>query len=575
MEGRTPRQAAQDGQTAAGAKTWRWHDGASLLVLLLLALGLRTWLFCHTEVAARDSIGFIRMAWQLQHHPWKDVLNDKEAGQHPAYPVLLRLASVPVRQVAHGPDSLVMQYSAQLTSVLAGTLLVVPMFYLGRELFNRTVGFWASVLFQVLPASCRVLSDGLSEATFLLLAATALYFSVRGLRGRSPWPFALCGFFGGLAYLTRPEGALVVGVTGLVLAALQLFRRWRCRWWRFAACAASLAVVAVVAGSPIYLATGKLTIKTTAGNLGRETFGVEGMGGEPVGAAQDRRAPSVRVLGGGQPVFAALFAVWKGDPHSGPKHLGPVTWGLWAVGFEIHKGFHYAGWVSALLGLWWFRARLRDVPGTWVLLLLALAVVLLLWRVASRLGYVSDRHTLLVLLAGTYWSAAAVAAVGERLARLLHGRAPSVFVRLGPKPLARLAMLLLLAGLVASALPKSLEPLHTSRGGFRAAGLWLAEHARAADVVLDPYCWSNYYAGRIFQDGQPSAGPGATEYVVLDESGNRHPHLPEQKHAEALARQRGTEVYRLTGHRHKDTINIAIYAVQPPEEPSAAHRPQR
>jgi hypothetical protein len=563
MEGRTPREAAAD------RKARRGRDGAALLVLLLLAAGLRLWLYCHTEVAARDSIGFIRMAWQLEHRPWKDVLNDKESGQHPGYPVLLLCASVPVRQFLHGPESLVMQNSAQLTSVLAGTLLVVPMYFLGRELFNRSVGFWASVLFQVLPASCRVLSDGLCEATFLLFAATALYFAVCGLRTRSPVPFALCGLFGGLAYLTRPEGALIVVVTGLVLAVLQALRHGRCAWWRWTACTASLLVVAAVVGSPIYLATEKLTIKTTPGNsihdLLHALFGALSPGGEPVGDAPEDNVPGVSVLRDGQPVVASLFAVWYRDP-IGPKNWGKLVWGLWAVGFEIHKGFHYAAWVSALLGLWWFRDRLRQVPGAWVLLLLSLAVVLLLWRVAAGMGYVSDRHTLLILLAGTYWAAAALVAVGEWLAVLLYARTPAVALGFGPRALSQVALLALLAGLVGSALPKSLEPLHTSRGGFRAAGLWLAEHAHAADVIVDPYTWSSYYAGRVFQPDQPLA-PDATEYLVLDDSGNPHEHLDLHHWVKKTAKEQGQEVYRLTGPGRKEPINVAIYAVRPPKEP--------
>src|SRR5579864_4825879 len=118
MAGHASRQATQAGPTSAKAKTWRWPDAGSLLVLLLLAAGIRTWLFCHTEVAARDSIGFIRIAWLLRHQPWDYVLQHSE--QHPGYPVLLLLVSFPVRLFLHGPEALVMQFSAQLTSVLAG-----------------------------------------------------------------------------------------------------------------------------------------------------------------------------------------------------------------------------------------------------------------------------------------------------------------------------------------------------------------------------------------------------------------------------------------------------------------------
>jgi hypothetical protein len=556
MEGRTEREAGQAGQ--GRARAWRWPDGASLLVLLLLAAGLRVWLFCHTEVAARDSIGFIRIAWQLQHQPWAQVLNDSE--QHPGYPVLLLLASLPVRAFLHAPDAVVMQVSAQLTSVVAGTLLVIPMFYLGRELFSRTVGFWASVLFQVLPASCRVLSDGLCEATFLLFAATALYLAVRALRGRSPALFGLCGLFSALAYLTRPEGALIAAATGLVLLAVQAVPGWRRPWSNFLAAVTSLALVSVVAGCPIYLATGRFSIKPSTSKIVPEMAGSEGLTRDPVHDDDEvtGRGGAPGVLRPGEPAFASLLAVWWRDP-KGPHHRGRVVWGLWALGYEINKGFHYAGWLSALLGLWWFRDRLRVVPGAWVLLLLSVTIALLLWRLATVWGYLSDRHTLLLLLGACYWAAAALAALGERLAALLRSWSEWAVLRLAPRPAGRLVMAVLLAALVGSALPKALEPLHTSRGGFRAAGLWLGAHARPADEILDPYCWTKYYAGRIFQEGPPPAGPGHPRYVVLDKS-NAHPHLPEQQRAERLA-AKGTPVYRWPDRHGEGKADIVIYEI--------------
>ena len=267
------------------------------------------------------------------------------------------------------------------------------------------------------------------------------------------------------------------------------------------------------------------------------------------------------MLGAGEPAFASLPAVWWPDK-PGPHHYGRIVWGLWALGYEINKGFHYAAWLSALLGLWWFRGRLRVTPGAWVLLLLCLTIALLLWRLAAVMGYLSDRHTLLLLLCGCFWAAAAVAALGERLASLLRSRSASAVLDLAPRPAGRLVMVVLLAGLVGSALPKALEPLHFSRGGFRAAGLWLAAHARPTDEVLDPYCWAKYYAGRIFQEGAPPAGSGHPRYVVLDVSGNHHGHLPDQKKAERLA-AKGTPVYRWADGHRKDRAEIVIYEIPP------------
>src|SRR5262249_37870025 len=180
------------------------------------------------ELASRDSIVYIRQAWQFEHQGWAQAV--RHGPHHPGYCFAIYLASKPVR--AWAPDDLPrsMQLAAQLVSSLASVLLVVPMFYLGRELFDRRVAFWGTLLFQLLPATGRLLPDGLSEPVFLLLASPALLFVCYGLRtGRLVW-FVLAGVLAGLAYLTRTEGLLIVLVAGLVLLGLQGSRRWRRSW---------------------------------------------------------------------------------------------------------------------------------------------------------------------------------------------------------------------------------------------------------------------------------------------------------------------------------------------------------
>ena len=193
------------------------RDWPLLLLLLLLAGGLRVWQVKTSEVVARDGIGYVHIAWQLEHDDWRKVI--PASGRHPGYPLAVLAASTVVRRVYPGSLPDMMEASAQLASSLASILLVIPMFFLGRELFDRRVGFWATLLFQCLPASGRVLADGLSESQFLLFAVTALWLAVVAFNRRSPWCFAGVGVFGALAFLTRLEGGLIVAATGLVLAA--------------------------------------------------------------------------------------------------------------------------------------------------------------------------------------------------------------------------------------------------------------------------------------------------------------------------------------------------------------------
>jgi hypothetical protein len=528
------------------------RDLALLAILLGVAAGLRAWLVTHTEVAARDSIGYIRQAWQLAHEPWGPAL--RKAQQHPGYPVAILVTSQAVRPFHPGPESARMQLSAQLASSLAAVLLVIPMYYLGRELFNRAAGFWAALMFQCLPASSRVLADGLSEGVFLLFAASALLASAIALRRRSLLASALTGLCGGLAYLTRPEGAFVVAATGVVLLA-SLAGPARAAWRRTLACAACLGVTALLTGGPLVLATGEVTVKATPKNIFEEWFN-----GKNAAEAGPAAPPSVRVAG------APLWAAFHAADEDGPRE----PWAVRALATELVKGSHYVLWVPMLLGLWWYRDRFAAAPIAWVMLLVCGAVAFCLWRVAARMGYVSSRHTLLILLCGTYWAVAAVPELARRFAQTalwLTERTPrlAAFAPRVPPAEHSLWSGLFLLGLVVSMMPKQFEPLHSNRIGFRHAGLWLAAHAQPWDEVIDPYCWSHYHAGKVFLEGREPPVPAGTprnRFVVLEEQGHEHSRLPLMATALAL-REQGTAVFRWTGKRDKETVDVVVYAVPP------------
>jgi hypothetical protein len=531
---------------AAAPAGHRLRDLGLLALLLAAAVALRAWHVRHTEVAARDTIGYVRYAWQLKNGPLVETL--RNAQQHPGYPAAILAMSYPVRHFVGGAEPAVMQLSAQLVSSLAGALLVVPMFYLGRELFSRSVGFGAALLFQCLPAAGRVLPDGLSESLFLFFLASGLLTAVVALRRHSVLAFALCGLFGGLAYLVRPEGALVVGAASVVLLAAQCRPAWRTSWRRVLACGAALSLAALATGGPLVAVTGKVTVK----NTGRKILAGENA------SLPEAPGPTMATAG----PSALPLAIWwrEGD---GDRRW----WGVRALGHELMTGSFYVLWVPALLGLWWFRDRFRLVPGSWVLLLVCLVIAALLWRVASGMGYLSDRHALTILLCGSFWAAAALPEIARRLRSAGQRIAPHVgLARLSdrcPGPESPLWAVLLFVAVLGAMLPRTLEPLHVNRKGFRFAGHWLAEHAAPWDEVIDPYCWTHYHAGKVFQEGTPTPPPpGVTpvRYVVLEVAGLEHSRLPLMPQAHEAAR-RGREVFRWTGKRKKDVVDVVVYAV--------------
>src|SRR5262249_511091 len=155
-----------------------------------------------------------------------------------------------------------------------------------------------------------------------------------------------------------------------------------------------------------------------------------------------------------------------------------LEWGLKAVCVETIHAFQYMAWVPALLGLWWFRERLRSSPVAWLMLIFSGGIALLLVRVALGVHYLSERHTLIFVLCASFWAAAALIRLAEALPGWIEarrGRTLPVSVR-EHLPIACLIIA------VTWCLPQSLKPLHANRAGHRAAGEWLATHLTESDL---------------------------------------------------------------------------------------------
>jgi hypothetical protein len=527
--------------------------GRSLAILVVLVVAVRAWQLTHTEVASRDSISYVRIAWQLEHGPWPDVM--RAAPQHPGYPLAVLVMSLPVRHFL--PDDLprAWQISAQLVSALASVLLLFPMYYLGREMFDGRIAFWACLLFQCLPSSGKVMGDGLSDTLFLLFACTALWLAALALRRRSVGLFALTGLAGGWAYWVRPEGALFVAATGLVLVGMQKVRRWRQAWWKVLLQGSALSAAALAVMTPYMFLIGGLTVKNTPNLLINQqrpdANWEERLRPQPQQDAQ----PQTHAVQPGSTLWAIF---WGPGDRSFDKLANEITdlrqlqnyrlpsrylWALKAFLLEAGKGFFYVAWLPALLGLWWRRERFRVVPGVWVSLLVCLTLTALLYRMAEKMGYLSDRHLLVLILCGSYWAVAGIFVLGEKLAAGAARLWPTFAGRGWTDGRTWTLSLLLL--LTIAPLPRTLARLHAERSGFRSLGHWLAAHTLPGDFIEDPYCWAYYYAGRVFVEGRrdlPEHKPKCF-YVVLEESKNRHARLVSlQKAVENILQHKGAKI---------------------------------
>ncbi len=488
-------------------------DRVRLLILLAVAVAVHGWVVTHARVTARDSIGFARTALQFESPKTAglgDVIGVLKHSQHPpGYPLAVLATSLPVREFYHSdlPDQ--MLRSAQIASSIAAILLVFPTYWLGRLLFGKFVGFAAALMFQVLPVPAEITSDGLTEGLYLLGLGTSLLLGTRAIQKPGVGGFLLCGLATGLTYLVRPEGMLVAAAVALVAFAMCVTRRWTRS--QAAAGIAALTVGAVLPAVPYMVL-------------------IEGITNKPSGKAiYDHliKTPRQVMFGGGQaatqPHAGPPVAAWYEPDKDGPL----LTWVARSVTEETVKAFHYVPAALAVLGLILTVRRLRAEPWVWVPILyggIMLAVISLMAYVGqnnagSRLHYVSERHTLLLVYVGCFFAALGIEKLPGLLERIsLVGRWPG-------HP--AVAWVVLFA-VVASSLPKVAKPLHASREGHKHAGRFLRDHLHEDDTLIDPFEWAQYYAGRTLRlDPAGDPPPLAVRYrwAVLERGETSHARL--------------------------------------------------
>lgn len=528
----------------------RMHSPALLMVMVLVA-GIHGLVVARAEVASRDSIGFIRYALHLESPPpnWSDSVQPgrllsrlevvQRAEHPPGYPLAVLVVSGPVRWCMGGVSCDAMVLACQLASSLAAVLLVLPLYCLGVWLHGRAVGLSAGLIFSCLPVAAHVTSDGLADGLYLLWLVSGLAGCVWALAAASRWGMGLAGLATGLAYWTRPEALMLPVAVLLVLTSLAVRRTWPVRRALVLAVVYLAATLAVC--GPYILLIGGLTNKPTPrGLLDGQPPTIPGHTHTPCDAGGSLAVGGPLNVGGPLAISGPL-AAWF-------RERDTLTVCL-KLSSELLKTTNYVLLPLGLLGLWLARRRLAE-PGGALLVVLGGLNLALLWRMASVMGYASERHFLLVTLLLTLAGMVALA----RLADWFGTRWAWVGTRW--------VWVGLVAGLVLLGVPSLVKPMHANRAGHHAAGVWLAANAPHDAVIYDPFCWSHFYAGRVFrEDEPPPTNPPRLTYLILEQSSNQHSRLPMLPIAREVARH-GQVVYHWPPHRSVEQAMVVVVRVE-------------
>lgn len=236
----------------------RRAEAMVIVAAALLALVLRVWALHARGVLDYDETYYYILGRNLLTGRGYTLNGLPHTAFPPLYPILAGLSSLVWPAV---------RWSTSSVSAVAGALVVVPVYYLGREVGGRRTGAIAAAVAAAWPALFFLAARSVtysqrlyagSEPLFVTLMATGILFFWTAWRRGAWWRAALFGAFLGLAALTRDEGAVFFAVLWAWLLLAQLLKRRR-RARAIPAAAAALAGFLIIFGpwlARVWIVTG-------------------------------------------------------------------------------------------------------------------------------------------------------------------------------------------------------------------------------------------------------------------------------------------------------------------------------
>jgi hypothetical protein len=435
-----------------------------LVVLLLVAVGVRVWMMNHSETISKDGVGYVAMARAMAVDAGEAI---RTHPRHPGYPSMILVSHALLRSVGVVDDSVEgWDIAGRWVSILASVAVLVGLWMLAVQGFDRRVA-WITVLLSALArkwaaVGCDVLADPLSVA-FQVWTGVAAIAAVRCYRDRSKRAallVVLVGLGAAGAYYVRPEGGQIIIASGVcwLLCAGFRDRRWD---WALISGGVALGVMLLVA-SPYMMTIGGLTCRKL--HLGAPQASM-------VGGLLAARAPGT--------IFWSAVSTFISQL---TEAMHPILAGLglgWLIGFTASRwGQHPV--LMALVGPSPRRAP-TVLVATSVVVLAGLTIP---QHIAS--GMLSHRYLLFCAVGLSPLAGAGVVMVARLICHLAE--------RLGWKVIPSLAIVLVLVPVTAGLVFHGFQPLHETRTFLRRAGEYVAENAGPDDILLTDLGLVTHYA---------------------------------------------------------------------------------
>jgi len=165
-----------------------------LALLVLLACAFRVYSLRYFPVISTDGTSYVGAAVALGRGELGGI------GTYGFYSVLIWVAGWFISDL---------ELAGRAVSILFGSLLIVPLYLLGRGIFSRRAALCASLLVVVWPPLVSSSCEVMAHATYDFFQMSGIYLVWRMFRRSTALSGILAGLCICLAYLTRPEGVLL------------------------------------------------------------------------------------------------------------------------------------------------------------------------------------------------------------------------------------------------------------------------------------------------------------------------------------------------------------------------------
>jgi len=434
------------------------NEKLDLAILLFVSLLLGTYLFFRTYVIALDgAFQYIPMAKVFAAGPFKEAIGF--GGQQPLYSFLIALVSPWVSDF---------ELAGKLISSFFGVLLIFPVYFLGKRIFDQKIAFFAAFFVAIHPYVRRFSADVLKESAYLFFLATAIWFSLRTIEGKKGIPYLFIPLFSAIAYLVRPDGFEVLLVVFFYILLIKKFdvagKKYK-------------VLLLLLLSSAILFLPYLIHLK---GSMGSWTLSkaksISGLLG--LGAASSEVSFLHKILISLKKLNLEFFSLYH-----------PLYVFFLAIGLFKRVSSHFKDEEKFLISFF----ILHYV----VLFLLILNFTD--WREGEKTqSFVfSGRHVLPLFLVSIYWAGEGFLTIYQWVSKKVESR--RLFLRLTSKRKSMLSLVTLLVLILAIVLPKTLKPQRYERLTEKWAGMWIKDQSAEETTIFTTAPRVAYYAGQSYE----------------------------------------------------------------------------